>query len=126
MRSEKFLGFSSRWRHGGDSARKRTVDALEPREKAYIAFDREISGFGVRVMPSGVKTFVLEYRPGAGGRGVGKRRLTIGRFGAMTCDQARMAALRAFAEIRLGARPSSGEKSPAGRSERRPIDRCVP
>jgi hypothetical protein len=42
---------------------KRTLDALEPREKAYIAFDSEISGFGVRVMPSGVKTFVVEYIP---------------------------------------------------------------
>jgi Arm DNA-binding domain len=57
---------------------KRTVDALAPRDKAFIAFDDDVKGFGVRVMPSGSKTYVLEYRPGAGGRGVAKRRLTSG------------------------------------------------
>ena len=47
---------------------KRVVDALPARVKPYIAFDADVKGFGVRVMPSGAKTFVLEYRPGAGGR----------------------------------------------------------
>jgi hypothetical protein len=50
---------------------KRTVDALPARAKPYVAFDADVKGFGVRVMPSGAKTFVLEYRPGAGGRAVG-------------------------------------------------------
>lgn len=38
-------------------------------------------------MPTGAKTFILEYRPGAGGRGVAKRRLTIGHYGEMTVEQ---------------------------------------
>ena len=64
----------------------------------------------MRVMPSGVKSFVVEYRPGVGGRGVAKRRLTLGRYGAMTVDQARTAALDALAHVRLGHDPQA-EKS---------------
>ena len=88
---------------------KRTVDALEPRDKAYVSFDEDVKGFGVRVMPSGCKTFVLEYRPGAGGRGIAKRRLTLGRSGSMTVEQARKAALDAWAQIRLGADPQAAK-----------------
>ena len=89
---------------------KRAIDALEPRAKPFIAFDADVTGYGVRVMPSGLKSFVLEYRPGAGGRGVIKRRVTLGRYGSMTPDQARKAALNALAQIRLGADPQA-EKS---------------
>ena len=76
-------------------------------EQAYIAFDDTIKGLGVRVAPSGSKTFILEYRPGAGGRGVAKRRLTLGRFGPMTAEQAREAALDALARVRLGGDPQA-------------------
>ena len=89
---------------------KRAIDALEPRAKTFIAFDADVAGYGVRVMPSGLKSFVLEYRPGAGGRNVNKRRMTLGRYGAMTPDQARRAALSALAHVRLGADPQA-EKS---------------
>jgi len=68
---------------------KRSIDALEPTTKAFIAFDSELPGFGVRVMPSGLKTFVFEYRPNGGGRAVSKRRLKLGRFGPLTVDGAR-------------------------------------
>ena len=86
---------------------KRAVDGLSPRSKPYIVFDETIKGFGVRVGSNGVKTFVLEFRPGAGGRGVAKRRLTLGRYGETTADQARAAALDARAAIRLGEDPQA-------------------
>jgi integrase len=86
---------------------KRTVDALAARDKPFISFDTEIKGFGVRVMPSGAKTFCLEYRPHGGGRSVAKKRLTLGRYKAMTVEQARVAALNALARIRLGADPQA-------------------
>ena len=86
---------------------KRTVDALRPREKPYIVFDDTIEGFGVRVGHSGVKTFILEYRPGVGGRGVAERRFTLGRYGEMTPEQARAAAQDARARIRLGEDPQA-------------------
>ena len=54
---------------------KRVVDALPARVKLSIAFDADVRVFGVSVMPSAVKTlFVLEYRPGAGGRAETKPR----------------------------------------------------
>jgi integrase len=89
---------------------KRAVDALEPRDKPYIVFDGHLSGFGCRVMPSGAKSFILDYRPGAGGRSVAKRRLTLGRYGPMTVEQARKAAADALAKIRLGQDPQ-GDKA---------------
>jgi integrase len=89
---------------------KRIIDALEPREQPYIEPDSEIPGFGTKVMPSGVKTFVLGYRPMPGGRGTPKRQLKLGTYGPMSPEQARQAALTAFAEIRLGRDPQA-EKS---------------
>jgi integrase len=102
---------------------KQAIDALEPRAKPFIAFDPDVRGFGVRVMPSGLKSFILEYRPGAGGRNVTKRRMTLGRYGAMTPDQARRAALNALAHVRLGSRPASRKKPPASLLDGRRVDR---
>ena len=86
---------------------KRSVDALEPTTKAFIAFNSELPGFGVRVMPSGLKTFVFEYRPNGGGRAVSKRRLKLGRFGPLTVDGAREKARGAHARVELGVDPAA-------------------
>ena len=45
---------------------KRSIEALAPREIDYIAWDNDVPGFGVRVMPSGRKSFVLSIAPAAG------------------------------------------------------------
>ena len=34
---------------------KRTVDALQPAERPWIAWDDKLPGFGVRVYPSGTE-----------------------------------------------------------------------
>lgn len=86
---------------------KRTVDALEPGAKPYIAFDADLKGFGVRVMPSGGRAFVVEYRPNGGGRANHVRRVTLGRMGALTPEQARRAAQDLLARVRLGADPAA-------------------
>ncbi|RTL81904.1 MAG: DUF4102 domain-containing protein [Hyphomicrobiales bacterium] len=85
---------------------KRTIDALSPKEKPFIQFDSELAGFGVRVMPSGVMSYVVEYRPHGGGRAVAKRRVTLGKVGALTPDQARKAAADMLAKVRLGGDPA--------------------
>ena len=65
---------------------KRSVDALEPQAgRDVFGWDSELRGFGIRVKPSGVKTFLIQYR-NAGGR---TRRLVLGRYGALAPEVAR-------------------------------------
>jgi len=74
---------------------KRAVDALDPpADGQMVLWDNEIRGFGVRVLPSGLKTFIAQYRNSEGI----KRRINLGRFGVITVDQA-----RDLAKIKLGA-----------------------
>jgi integrase len=102
---------ATRWRQMAiASLTKRAIDALPPREKAYIVFDGRLPGFGLRVAPTGRKTFVLEYRPHGGGRGVAKKRLTIGAHGPLTADAARKAALDALARVRRGEDPQADKE----------------
>lgn len=71
-----------------------------------VVMDSELSGFGVRVMPSGVRTYFIRYRVD-GGRRAPMRRLTIGRHGHLTPEQAREAARRALAVVALGGDPAA-------------------
>lgn len=65
---------------------KTVVDAEQPGEKERLIWDDEIKGFGLKVFPSGAKSFVFQYRV-AEGR---SRRATIGQYSeTLTADQAR-------------------------------------
>jgi integrase len=68
---------------------KRYVDAVLPEAKAFIVYDTELTGFGLRVAPSGAKTWQAEYRPYPGGRDVAKRRMALGTTATLTPDEAR-------------------------------------
>lgn len=73
---------------------KKAVDAFAaPAETQIVYWDSEIRGFGVRILKSGLKTFILQYRNSEGI----KRRINLGRFGVMTVEQA-----RDLAKIKLG------------------------
>ncbi|MPZ38783.1 MAG: DUF4102 domain-containing protein [Rhizobiales bacterium] len=73
---------------------KRAVEALAvPAKGQEFLWDGELRGFGVRVIPSGLKTFVLQYRNTLGK----SRRIKIGRFGIMTVEAA-----RELAKVKLG------------------------
>ena len=50
---------------------KRIIDLAGPRGRRYEIWDAELKGFGLRVEPSGLKSFILRYRPG--GRRAAKR-----------------------------------------------------
>jgi integrase len=84
---------------------KQSLASLKPRSKPYIEYDVDLSGFGVAVYPSGIRSWVCEYRPFGGGRGVAKRRVTLGRTSQLTPDQARKAAADMLALVRLGRDP---------------------
>lgn len=82
---------------------KRAVDALAPPEtKQTVLWDTNVRGFGVRVLPSGLKTFIVQYRNGEGI----KRRLNIGRYGVLTVDQARDLAKLKLAAVIGGEDPA--------------------
>lgn len=100
----------------GTKITKRVVDAAEAREGRYTVWDSLIAGFGLRVMPSGAKSYIYEYRPGEGGRGQAKRRYTIGKANDLTADQARKEAERLRAVVATGGDPM-GSKSEARKAE---------
>jgi len=84
---------------------KKLVDSLEKTGKQYLVYDSNLTGFGVRVTPNGHRAFIVEYRPGDGGRRVSMKRLVIGAVGTLTCDQARNLAREKLAAARLGEDP---------------------
>ena len=85
---------------------KRAIDALAPRQKQYIEYDTDLTGFGVAVYPSGIRSWVCEYRPHGGGRGVAKKRVTLGKVSQLTPEQARKTAADMLASVRLGGDPA--------------------
>jgi len=88
---------------------KSAIDKAAPRERLYTINDSQIPGFMLRITPSGVKTFVYQYRP-LGGRKSGTKTITIGRFGSITVDQARERARQFQAAVIAGRDPAQEKK----------------
>ena len=91
---------------------KRNVDALKPAEKPWIAWDDRLTGFGVKVHPSGAKAFLVNYRAGEGGRKAPNKRVVIGRYGRITPDRARRLAQELLGRV-AGGRDPAGERAEA-------------
>ena len=86
---------------------KPTVDSATPdRLRDRFLWDTELKGFGLRVKPSGAKTFLLQYRNAAGQ----SKRVSLGQHGVLTCDAARKAAKSELAKATLGADPAQARK----------------
>jgi integrase len=64
-------------------------------------WDTLIAGFGVRIMPSGAKTYQAQYRKG--GR---TRRISLGRHGTITVEQARLLAKEVLGDVAKGENPA--------------------
>ena len=83
---------------------KRAVDALRAEaDRDVFAWDTELRGFGVRAKPSGVKTFLIQYR-NAEGR---TRRFVLGQCGVLTPEIARHLARKKLTSVAEGADPSA-------------------
>ena len=76
---------------------ERRVNTLKPRKAAYDVRDRELKGFGVRVLPSGAKRYFIHSQHQ--GRRVWK---IVGQAGAIGTDEARDRARALLAAIRRG------------------------
>jgi integrase len=93
---------------------KRTVDSLKPRRARFTIWDTEVTGFGCRVMPTGIKSYVFQYRTSGAGRSLPAKRITIGRHGDLTLKQARKLAASNLLKVRAGEDPTS-ERGPRDR-----------
>ena len=78
---------------------RRTVEALKV-DKDTVFWDRDLAGFGVRVYASGKKMYVVQSR--ADEESV---RVTVGRHGVITADEARHRAARILNRIKAGEEP---------------------
>ena len=76
---------------------KRTVDSLATMSKRYFVWDNALKGFGVRVEPTGRKTFLCRYRVGGA-----RRQYLLGTYGAVTPEEARNEARRVLSSSALG------------------------
>lgn len=85
---------------------KRTVDAATYEGSGrHVVWDSEITGFGLRVYPSGRKAFVLSYRMHSR-----KRLLTLGTYGVLTVQEGREAARKALGKVAEGDDPLESRK----------------
>ena len=85
---------------------KRLVDSLRPTGYDRFVWDDTLIGFGIRVQPTGAKSYVVKYRAGSG-RGAPTRRVTLGRVGTLTPDEARTLARKTLGAVAHGSDPAA-------------------
>ncbi len=96
---------------------KRVVDALSVETNDAVFWDRELAGFGVRVYATGRKVYVVQSRGPWG-----PKRVTLGKHGELSCDEARKQAALVIDRIKRGEepepKPPEAELTVAGLAER--------
>ncbi len=81
---------------------KRGIDALPASDGVVrILWDSETKGFGLVAQAGGARAFVVQYRT----EQRRQRRLTLGRYGVLTVDEARKAAIDVLARVAKGEDP---------------------
>ena len=101
---------------------KGMVDSLKPQpERDVFLWCGEIRGFGVRVKPSGTKTFFIQYRNSRRRT----RRYAIGQYGKWTVEQARREARSKLVEAEKGGDPSAERKAAAHRKVKTVGELCA-
>lgn len=86
---------------------KKSVGAAIPEPKRRTIWDTEIKGFGLLVLPTGIKSFIYNYRTQENR----SRRVTIGQSHKLTADEARRKALGLQHDVVHGADPLAVKQS---------------
>ncbi len=86
---------------------KRTVDALTVESEDAVFWDRDLAGFGVRVHATGRKVYVVQSRGPTG-----PKRVTLGRHGDLSTDEARKRAAVVIDRIKQGEDPVPAPPEP--------------
>ncbi|MCH8239537.1 MAG: DUF4102 domain-containing protein [Proteobacteria bacterium] len=71
-----------------------SIRNLKPKKARFEIWDEKLPSFGVRVNPTGTKTFVLLYRLNRH-----LKRYTIGRYPILTVREARLEAQRILRDV---------------------------
>jgi integrase len=85
----------------------KSVNAAKPQSKDVVVWDNELPGFGLRIKPSGIKSFILQYRNSHRQ----SRRMTIGRYGVLAPEEARRIAKRHLGTVADGKDPVAARKA---------------
>ena len=86
----------------------RAVGKLEV-EKDTVFWDRELTGFGVRVYPTGSKVYIAQARGPEG-----PKRVAVGRHGVINADEARKRAAYIIARVKAGEEAIPKPMKPVG------------
>jgi integrase len=87
---------------------KKFVERLEPHpDRDCFVWDAALPGFGLRLYPSGVRKYVVQYRT----QDNRQRRSALAQHGVLTVEQARELARDILAKVRKGADPAAEKKA---------------
>ncbi len=84
---------------------KSLVESIQPTDHDQVVWDTALPGFGIRVKPTGVRSYVVQYRNRITGQ---SKRKTLGQHGPLlTFDKARKRARVILSEVLKGGDPVS-------------------
>jgi integrase len=86
---------------------RRALSTLPAVSRPTVFYDTDLTGFGLKASPTGAVSFIVEYRPGPGGRSISKRRMVLGNSKTLTPEEARNLASGILARVRLGNDPAA-------------------
>ena len=98
---------------------KTAIDELPTTGRQHFLWDVTPPGFGVRVSPAGIKSYIFQFR--IGGRAGTVRRTTIGRHGELTVDQARKLAHKLAEQVRNQVDPVEARREAAQAAKERKV-----
>lgn len=84
---------------------KASIEKITPQPHQFFVWDSKVSGLGLRVSAGGSKTFVIQSR--IDGK---EKKITIGKYGILSPDQARKTAISHLAKMQQGIDPSPSRK----------------